>query len=467
MKYRSIWKDNIDSISYKKLDKDIDCDVLIIGGGITGISSLYHLRDSKLNVVLVEQNRIGYSTTGNSTGKLTYLQNDLLDKIRNNCDEKKEFSYLKFIVDGMNEMVNLIKDKNIDCNLTKVDSYLYTNKEDEIDKIKNLAKRLYKYGIKTNVVNNDFVESKLMISASDTYLINPIKFLYGLIKYNKYPIYEDTSIIKIEKKGDNYISYTTNNKITSKWVIIASHYPYFIKPMLFPIKVSLEKSYLSASIKKMDFISLISYSYPFISIRTYKDYLIYLSNSHILNKDIDDKKNFSELLKKVNDLNLNPRYLWSNIDVITVDGLPYIGRIKDNMLIATGYNTWGLITGFMSGSIISDIINNKKNKCIDLFNPNRRSLSYIRGYFKNIINNIVGYIKGIKSNVDIVKIDNKKVLSVGNNKVLKKCPHMGCGLYYNEIEKTWDCPCHGSRFNSNGKCISGPANKDININDKV
>ena len=73
MKYRSIWKDNIDSISYKKLDKDIECDVLIIGGGITGISSLYHLRDSKLNVVLVEQNRIGYSTTGNSTGKLTYL----------------------------------------------------------------------------------------------------------------------------------------------------------------------------------------------------------------------------------------------------------------------------------------------------------------------------------------------------------------------------------------------------------
>ena len=185
MKYRSIWKDNIDSISYKKLDKDIDCDVLIIGGGITGVSSLYNLRDSKLKVVLVEQNRIGYSTTGNSTGKLTYLQNDLLDKIRNNCDEKKEFSYLKFIVDGMNEMVNLIKDKNIDCNLTKVDSYLYTNKDDEIDKIKNLAKRLYKYGIKTNVVNNDFVESKLMISASDTYLINPIKFLYGLIKYNK------------------------------------------------------------------------------------------------------------------------------------------------------------------------------------------------------------------------------------------------------------------------------------------
>ena len=208
--------------------------------------------------------------------------------------------------------------------------------------------------------------------------------------------------------------------------------------MLFPIKVSLEKSYLSASIKKMDFISLISYSYPFISIRTYKDYLIYLSNSHILNKDIDDKKNFSELLKKVNDLNLNPRYLWSNIDVITVDGLPYIGRIKDNMLIATGYNTWGLITGFMSGSIISDIINNKKNKYIDLFNPNRSSFSYIRGYFKNIINNIVGYIKGIKSNVAIVKIDNKKVLSVGNNKVLKKCPHIGCGLYYNEIEKTRD-----------------------------
>lgn len=465
MKNISIWKDYSKKTNYNKLDKDLDIDVLIIGGGITGVSTLYHLKDNNLSVALVEQNKIAYSTTGNSTGKLSFLQNDLLDKIRKYSGDKNAFSYISFQVDGMNKIVKLINDKKIDCDLTKVDSYLYTNKENEINKLKELSKFLNNRGINTKETLNNLVESKYMFSVDNTYMINPIKFIYGLLKDNTYPIYEDTSIIKIEKKKDSYISYTKDNKIKSKWVVIASHYPYFIKPMFFPIKVSLEKSYISASKKKIDKISLISYSNPFISIRAYKDYLIYLSNSHIINKDVDDLSNFNEVLKKVKDLKLNPDYLWSNIDIMTPDGMPYIGRFKDNMLISTGYNTWGLINGFMGGSILSDIINKKKNKYTELFSPNRGSLGLIPTYFGNIVKNIEGYIKGINSNVDTRYIDGKKVMCKDKHKVEKKCPHAKCGLRYNEIEHTWDCPCHGSRFDINGKCISGPANRDITVSD--
>ena len=454
MNYTSIWKDYSNKTNYNKLDKDIDVDVLIIGGGITGVSILYHLKDSNMKVTLVEQNKVAFSTTGNSTGKLSFLQNDLLDKIRKYSGDKNAFKYLEYVIDGMNKMVKLINDKKIDCDLTKVDSYLYTNKENEINKLKDLSAYLNNRGITTKETSNNLVESKYMFSVDNTYMINPIKFVYGLLKDNNYPIYENTSIIKIEKKKDSYISYTKDNKIKSKWVVIASHYPYFIKPLFFPIKVNLEKSYISASKKKIDKISLISYSNPFISIRTYKDYLIYLSNSHTINKNVDDLKNFNELIKKVSDLKLKPDYVWSNIDIMTPDGMPYIGRIKDNMLISTGYNTWGLISGFMGGYILSDIINKKKNKYIGLFSPNRNSLGFIPTYFSNIVKNIEGYINGINSNVD------------GSNKVVSKCPHAKCGLKFNEIEHTWDCPCHGSRFDINGKCISGPANRDIKVSDK-
>ena len=463
MKNISIWKDYSKKTNYNKLDKDLDVDVLIIGGGITGVSTLYHLRDSNLSVALAEQNKIAYSTTGNSTGKLSFLQNDLLDKIRKYSGDKNAFSYISFQVDGMNKMVKLINDKKIDCDLNEVDSYLYTNKENEINKLKDLSNFLNNRGINTKETSNNLVESKYMFSVDKTYMINPIKFIYGLLKDNTYPIYEDTSIIKIEKKKDCYISYTNDNKIKSKWVVIASHYPYFIKPMFFPIKVNLEKSYISASKKKVDKISLISYSNPFISIRTYNDYLIYLSNSRSINKDVDDLNNFNELLKKVSDLKLNPDYLWSNIDIITPDGMPYIGRLKDNMLISTGYNTWGLINGFMGGSILSDIINKKKNKYIELFSPNRSGLGFIPTYFCNIVKNIEGYIKGINSNVDISYKDGEKIMCKEKYTVEKKCPHAKCGLKFNEVEHTWDCPCHGSRFDINGKCISGPANRDITV----
>ena len=175
----------------------------------------------------------------------------------------------------------------------------------------------------------------------------------------------------------------------------------------------------------------------------YKDNLIYLSNSHNTNNNVCDKENFIELQNKISNLNLKPNYLWSNIDIITNDGLPIIGRLKDNILIGTGYNTWGLTTSFLAGKILSDIILNNDNEYLKLFNPKRK----YKGILKSTYKTLEGYING---------------LFYKNNKKVHFCPHAGCKLIYNDLENTWDCPCHGSRFTKNGKCISGPSNKDIN-----
>ena len=125
--------------------------------------------------------------------------------------------------------------------------------------------------------------------------------------------------------------------------------------------------------------------------------------------------------------------------------MPYIGKLKKNLLIGTGYNTWGLTNGFLAGEILSDIILNKNNKYIKLFNPNRSNIKHIPSYINSAYKTIDGYIKGFTN----------------TNKTKYKCPHVGCKLIYNDVENTYDCPCHGSRFNSNGKCFNGPANKDI------
>ena len=470
MKNISIWKDNITKKEYPKLKEDKEVDVLIIGGGLTGISTLYRLNKSNLKVLLVDQYKIGMSTTANSTGKLTYLQNDLLNKIRTTNNDNTAIKYINSQIDTINKITNIISKEKIECDLKKVKSYLYTNKDNEIDKIKSLEQLLNKNNIKTNKEEINLIDSKYTISVDNTYIFHPIKFLYGLLKNNKYPIYEDTNINKIEYINNNYICYTKSNKIKAKYVVIASHYPYFTIPYLFPLKTNIEKSYLSASIYKTKPISLISYSYPFISIRTHKDYLIYLSNSHTTNKDINDKHNFNELQKKLNDLNIKPEYLWSNTDIMTNDNLPYIGRIKDNLLIGTGYNTWGLTNSFLAGSILSDIITNKDNQYIDLFNPNRINIHTIPNIFTNTYKSIDGYIKDYltkNKNITYTKINNQKVMIYQNNKVYRKCPHLGCSLIFNEIEKTWDCPCHGSKFNLEGICINGPSNKDITIDKNI
>ena len=446
MKNISIWKDYYEETNYESLNCDIDVDVLIIGGGLTGISTLYHLKDSNLKVALVEQNKIGLGVTGNSTGKLNYLQNDLIDKIRNFYSDPVASTYVNSQIDSINSVVSTIKEKNIDCDLEKVNSYLYTNEDEDVSKLKDLESFLMNNNIRVYKANHKLVESKYMIDVSNTYIFNPLKFINGLLKDNKHPVYENTSIKKIRKYRDYYFCYTDFNKIKTKYVVLASHYPYFLKPFLFPFKVSLEKSYLSASLYNIKPFSLISYSNPFISMRTYKNYLIYLSNSHSINKDVCDKDNFNELLEKISNIGLSPEYLWSNIDILTSDGLPLIGTLKDNILIGTGYNTWGLTNGFLAGKLLSDIIMNNDNPYIDLFSPKRKNRNKVSSYISNTYKNVDGFVKGyIKSTSSYI------------------CPHLKCKLIFNELEETYDCPCHGSRFDKSGKCINGPSNKDIDV----
>ncbi len=439
----SIWKKDTELNNYKSLGNDLDLDVLIIGGGLTGISSLYHLRNSNLKVALVEQYKIGYGITGNSTGKLNYLQNNLIDKIRNYYNDDIVSLYLSSQKEALEELIHVIKKENIECSLEKVETYLYTNQEKEIKKLKKLKQLLEKNHFKIEEGSNLFVESKYMIKGT-SYIINPLKLISGLLKNNSFPIYEKTSIIRMEKKNNNYICYTNNNKIKAKYVILACHYPTFVNSLFFPIKVNLEKSYLSASICHTKPFSLISYSNPFISIRTYQDYIVYLSNSHTIDKKLDEKEQYKELKKKLKDLNLQPDYLWSNTDIMTSDGLPFIGELKENLFLATGYNTWGLISSYLSGMIIKDIIEKRKNPYIELFNPTRKAIKDTIPYIENTYHNLNSYIKSFfQSNTSY------------------KCPHMGCRLIYNEIEKTYDCPCHGSRFLEDGTIISSPANKKL------
>ena len=475
MKNISIWKDTVKEKEYPELNKNKEVDVLIIGGGITGVSTLYNLRNTNLKVMLVEQNKIGMSTSANNTGKLNYLQNDLLDKIRKSFDDKTAEKYIKSQQYAIDMITNIIIKENIKCDLQKVNASLYTNKKEEVKKLKDLEKFLKNINLKVETIKKEkihLVKSKYMIEVPNTYTFHPIKYIYGLLKNNNFPIYENTSIKRITKEKDYYLCHTDKYKIKAKWVVIASHYPYFNIPYLFPIKASLEKSYLSASKTLARPISLISYNKPTISIRNYKDYLIYLSNSHSLNKHICAKENFIELQNKLKDLKLKPDYLWSNIDIMTNDGLPYIGRLKDNILIGTGYNTWGLTNGPLAGQILSDIITGKENEYIELFNPKRINLTNILGIITNVYKNISGFIKGylVRNNkVTYKKIDKQKVMIYQDKEshiVNRKCPHFGCGLVFNEVEKTWDCPCHGSRFDLDGKCTMSPSNHDISIRKK-
>jgi Rieske Fe-S protein len=312
-------------------------------------------------------------------------------------------------------------------------------------------------------------------------VFHPLKYLLSLKEIclkNGIQIYESTKIYKIQKEKEGYICKTNNHKIKAKKVVLACHYPFFVFPFFMPIKTYIEKSYITASkVEKNEKKTYITSKNPTKSIRYYEDkipYLIYLRNSHKIGNDLNEEKNFSDTLLDAEKKNLKPEYIWSNTDIMTYDQLPFIGKIGKNLFIATGYNTWGMTNGTIAGQIISDLILEKENPYENLFNPHRKSFkNKVKTYPKNIFMNTKSYLqnklfkkKKWYPNTLTFKIKHGKSIAIykENGKehiVYTKCPHMGCTLVFNEFEKTWDCPCHASKFDIDGKCIQGPSLYDI------
>ena len=490
MKKQSLWLDGIESSICSSLKEDIDVDILIIGGGITGISTAYHLRNSNLRICLVEQDLIGHGVTSKTTGKLTYLQelvySDLVSKHSKDVAQK----YYESQKEAINLVKQIVLDNNIKCDYQKVDSYIFTDKLSDIEKIKKEKKLLTEFGVEVKEFNElpIGIKSYCAIKVEDTAVFHPLKYLNMLkeiIINNNVNVYERTKIKELKKELDGYTCFTKSHIIKAKKVVLACHYPFFLFPFFFPLKGYLERSYVSASkVEENKNISIINTNKETKSVRYHvsenDNYFIYLTGSHNLDTKYDVNKNFNNLLKDLEKLNLKPKYIWSNFDIITNDSLPYIGYIDDNLIIGTGYNTWGMTNGSLAGKIISDLILEKQNRYISLFDPKR--CKGIQNIF-SILNNMYSSAKPFIENKIIknksfysenVKFEKRNGVSVGiyiDNKgkehiVYNKCPHLKCSLIFNEVEKTWDCPCHGSRFDIDGNSIQGPSSYDISYKEK-
>ncbi len=479
MKTIPIWQD-IKLKDYPSLDKDIETDILIIGGGITGINLLYALKDDKRKITLVERNKIGMGVTSRSTAKITFLQQNIYSKLKKNFNYDTAFKYYKATKEAINKMVHVINEEKIACDLQKVDSYYYALSKTNVNKVNEEQNILKDFGEKvyeiTELPNKIKVEKGIYVK--DTYVFHPLKYVDALAKIsitNNHRIYENTNIYSIEAYDDYFIAYFDDHKIKCQQIVLACHYPYFLFPYVFPLKGYIEKSYVIAQKSKNLPFSAINVKNPIYSYRFYKDYGLTLSSSHNGSFKNNHEDNFAKLFNVSKD---KIAYAWSNNDIMTLDNLPYIGPIMDNIYIATGYNTWGMTSSFIASLALRDILQNKTNKYAEIFAPKRgltkdkilnlgisiasSGYSFIDSKVnlnKSYYNNNPYFIK--KDNVTLgiyVDSDNKKHI------VKIKCPHLGCNLLFNKVEKTWECPCHGSVFNVDGKCILGPSNYDISIN---
>ena len=473
MRNRSIWIDDSsldkEDIPENKFDK-LDTDILIIGAGLTGINTAYFLRNTNKKIVIIDKSKVGMGVSSKTTAKITYLQQDVYRRLTSIHNKNVAFKYYQSQKEAIRLINKIVKDNNIDCNLERVDSILFAMEEKNVSKLEKEKEILSSYGEKIKDYSDEFVENGFLVH--DTYVFNPLKYIEAMknIISDKIDIYEGVMAKNIQYVGNRYIVYTNNGIINANTIVVACHYPFYVIPNFFPFKTYIEREYVNAiKIESPKNKTLINIDSDLYSLRYYHDYLIFGSNSHRLTSKIDYFNNYQKSrdeFKKY--FYKNPKYSWMNQDIVSNDLLPFIGKLKDNFYMSTAYNTWGMTNSVVGARIVADLILERDNKYVELFDPRRINIPLIVNSFIGVFHYLKVYVLGLfhKSNPYYVKIDGI-IYGVYVSKNGKKhkvkliCPHMKCPLVFNREENTWDCPCHGSRFDIDGNIIETPSVKKI------
>lgn len=458
-------------------------DIIIIGSGMVGTMSAYFLKDSNKKILLLDKNKDEKNATAKSTGKISYLQKDIYQKLEKYHNKETSRNYFNSQYEAMERLVGIIKKEKISCGLKQVDTYLFTKDEKKEEKIEKEKKILENFGVECISTNTLPIPYKIHSAfyVKDNYVFYPFEFLKQIRKIvaKKVIIKDSTLVTDIKKRKDCYLVISDKGNYKAKKVIVATHYPFFFIKDLIPLRSYVKQEYITTGKIDKDYnFSAINIEKETESIRVDHHRLFYIGKS----MKCTDKKWNTASIKENEDLvsthfQLNEITSYMNQDLITNDFLPFIGSVdqdQNDLLIASGFNAWGMTNGVLAAMILTDIITGKDNKYENLFRVKRISLIGILQMMMNGLLEAKAYIKNIfyqPHKIYKVKMNGKSYyLYVDENHqrhyIETKCPHLKCNLIFNQEEKTWDCPCHGSRFDIDGNLLESPSKKNIGKEEK-
>lgn len=475
---KSLWSESCKFRKREALNKDIKTDVLVIGVGIAGILTAYMLKQKGREVVVIDAAEIASGNTKNTTAKITSQHDLIYSKLITEFGEEKARQYAKANELAIKKYKEIIEDRRIECDFEEKPAYVYSLNEVEV--LKEEAKAAKKLGIDAEFVQKANLPFKIngALKFNNQAQFNPLKFLKDIS--NELVIYENTRALEIKEN----LVVTSGGNITAKNIVVATHYPIMNAPGYYFMKMHQERSYVLALENKSEidgmYIDLNKEGYSF---RTYNNLLLLGGISHRTGEN-EEGGSYDELRKVAKRLypKAKEKYHWSAQDCMTIDGIPYIGRYSSetpNIYVATGFNKWGMTSSMVSAMIISDMILEKENDFSEIFSPRRFDLSLS---INNIANDLIETAKNFiaqkvyipSSEIEHIKNGHGGIIEYNGEKVgvyknkegkeffvSTKCTHLGCQLSWNADELTWDCPCHGSRFDYKGRLIGSPATKDL------
>ncbi len=427
----SIWKENTERVCFNALKESKHTDVLIVGGGITGILCAYMLKYKGVDCILVEADKICGGITKDTTAKITPEHGLLYDVLIKRFGQEKARLYLEAQLKACRKYADLCKE--IPCDYERKDFYVYSMSDRE--KVECEVEALKRLGVKVDFSDELPLPFKVAgaVRIKEQAQFHPLKFAFSVAK--KLPIYENTKVCEIMPGK----AITQHGEITFKRMIIATHFPILNKHGSYFLKMYQHRSYVLA----LDGAPLLDGMYvdeskKGLSFRTHDNLLLLGGGGHRTGKKGGNWHELEEFAKKYYP-GVKIAARWATQDCMTLDSVPYIGQYSKHtpdLFVATGFNKWGMTSAMVSAMILSDLVRNKNNKYASVFSPSRSILHPQLAV--NMFESAVGLL----------------------TPTVPRCPHLGCALKYNPDEHSWDCPCHGSRFTESGKLINNPSTDD-------
>ncbi|HEX8207210.1 MAG TPA: FAD-dependent oxidoreductase [Solirubrobacteraceae bacterium] len=487
----SLWIDKAPATSYPSLERDLEVDVAVIGGGIAGVTTALFCKQEGLRVAVLEKGVISGAATGMSTAKASALQESLLSEVRRIAGKDALLAYAHANVAALERMDALVREHSIDCSWERLPDYTYAAEESQVSTVEQIVEAGQEAGLPVERVTDvplpfDVPAAARLDGQAQFQPATYTRALAALVDGDGSAVYESTMVTGLSEGAPHEVRVEGGVTVRAKHVVVATQYPLLDRGVFFA-RLEATRSYIVAGRVKdvpAPDAMLITAGQPTRSLRRWGDWLLIGGEGHQTGASKADPERYEQLIEfgrehfGITDF----PYRWSTQDGMPIDHVPYIGRYHpraEGLWVAGGFQKWGMTNGTVAAMVLSDLIAGRENPYAAELDPNRARVRSAPKLAQ--VNMLVGlHFFGDRltpadaSSSDEVPAGEARVVRSGVGKVgvyrdesgglhavSLRCTHLGCLTKWNDAERSWDCPCHGSRFDIDGKVLAGPAVKPL------